>query len=209
MAGRKVVIVGEVYDPELVPGLPLPPVEGKPPGIWGPTDPRPTPPIYIPVPPPPESGLKPEHPIYIPVYPAHPIVIPVPPEPGGEPQPPVVWPPLPGGVPPVGGYPGFPAPPLEIWGGGNVPYPTPPIYIPIAPPEAGGGVPSHPIYLPVEPTNPIVLPPDGEKPTPPPDMVNPPTGQPGFWGYSLYYASMVFVPYEGAGPAVPGGGGGA
>jgi hypothetical protein len=35
--------------------------------------PVPTPPIYIPVEPPPGSGLKPEHPIYIPVYPAHPI----------------------------------------------------------------------------------------------------------------------------------------
>jgi hypothetical protein len=38
-------------------------------GIWGPTDPFPTPPIYIPITPPPESGLSPEHPIYIPVYP--------------------------------------------------------------------------------------------------------------------------------------------
>jgi len=69
MAGKKVVIVGEVYDPTLgVGGGPIMP--GEPPlGIWGPPSGMPTPPIYIPVPPPPESGLKPEHPIYIPIVP--------------------------------------------------------------------------------------------------------------------------------------------
>jgi hypothetical protein len=56
------------------------------PGIWPPGSgiDMPTHPIYIPVPPPPDSGLSPTHPIYIPVYPAHPIA------PGGPP--PVVWP---------------------------------------------------------------------------------------------------------------------
>ena len=44
---------------------------GQPPGIWGPTDPRPTPPIYIPI-----EGAHPEHPIYFPVEPTHPIVLP-------------------------------------------------------------------------------------------------------------------------------------
>jgi hypothetical protein len=220
MAGKKIVIVGEVYDPTLgIGGGPIIPPEGgaEPPlGIWGPTDPRPTPPIYIPVPPPPESGLSPEHPIFIPVYPAHPIVIPVPPQPpsgGGEhpehPIPPVVWPPMP------------PKPPLGIWGPTD-PRPTPPIhlppvhaqppiYIPIIPPEGGGepGTPAHPIYMPVYPSHPIVLPPDEEEPPkPPPGMINPPTGLPGFWGYSMYYDSYVFVPYAGSGvgPNPPSGG---
>lgn len=193
MAGKKVVIVGEVYDPTLTPGLPLP----EPPlGIWGPTDPRPTPPIYIPAPVPPDSGLKPEHPIYIPVFPTHPIVLPLPPEEGGEPKPPYIWPPV-------------------IWGGPIIPpgvpgVPTHPIYIPVYPshpivlPPEGETPPSdahpeHPIYLPVYPTHPIVLPPEGETPKPPPDMINPPSGARGFWGYSVYYQSMVFVPYEGSG----------
>ena len=56
---------------------PSTPVE-PPLGIWGPTDPRPTPPIYIPGPP--AGGCDPPHP-------AHPIVLPpvdVPPiDPGG------------------------------------------------------------------------------------------------------------------------------
>jgi len=182
------------------PGVPTHPIViPEPPlGIWGGGNvPFPTPPIYIPVPPPPDSGLKPEHPIYIPVFPAHPIVIPTPPIEGGEPKPPYVWPPQ-----IWGGSGSLPKPPLGIWGGGNVPYPTPPIYIPIVPPDSGAepGVPTHPIYLPVEPTHPIVLPPGGDKPTPPPPMVSPPTGAPGFWGYSMFYDSMVFVPYEGAGP---------
>jgi len=56
------------------PGVPTHPIY-NPPGIWGPTDPRPTPPIYIPAPP----GEPPPHP-------AHPIVLPpvdVPPPDGG------------------------------------------------------------------------------------------------------------------------------
>ena len=47
-----------------------PPSGGQPPGIWGGAPvPTPTPPIYIPITPPPDSGLSPEHPIYIPVQP--------------------------------------------------------------------------------------------------------------------------------------------
>jgi hypothetical protein len=46
------------------------PQPGGPVGIWGGSNtPFPTPPIYIPITPPPESGLSPEHPIYIPVQP--------------------------------------------------------------------------------------------------------------------------------------------
>jgi len=73
------------------PGAPTHPIApgGPPPGIWPspglPTHPIapgggpsqgpgfPTPPIYIPIKPPPDSGLAPEHPIYFPVYPDHPI----------------------------------------------------------------------------------------------------------------------------------------
>jgi len=207
-----VVIVGKLTTPEVSTG-PVPPQPGvpahpivipEPPlGIWGGGNvPYPTPPIYIPVPPPSGGGEHPENPIYIPVYPAHPIVIPLPPLPADPPHaeqpiylPPVVWPPLP------------PKPPLSIWGGGNVPYPTPPIYLPVPqPPIEGGGepvYPAHPIYMPVYPAHPIALPPDeGEKPEPPPAMVNPPTGAPGFWSYSPFYDSYVFVPYAGV-PGVP------
>jgi len=216
--GVPVLFRGELFYTDLsVGGGPVVPPEspGEPPlGIWGPTDPRPTPPIYIPVPPPVEGGgdEHPEHPIYIPVYPAHPIVIPLPPvEPptdGGDAHPehpiylpPVVWPPLP------------PKPPLGIWGPTD-PRPTPPIYLPLpTPPDSGGGepgVPAHPIYFPVYPAHPIVLPPDGgeKPPEPPPGMINPPTGARGFWAYSEMYQCWVFVPYEGSGlePNPPGSG---
>jgi hypothetical protein len=89
----------------------------------------------------------------------------------GHPEHPIA----PGGPPPVVGWtpPGYhPAhpiapggPPLGIWGGGNVPMPNPPIYIPITPPPESGLAPTHPIYIPVYPsqgpgfpTNPIVVP---------------------------------------------------
>ena len=169
---------------------------GQPPGIWGPTDPRPTPPIYIPVPPPSGGGggggEHPEHPIYIPVYPAHPIVLPLPPT-DARPMPPIYIPPSAPPVDPGYGHPETPVDPgYGIEEGAR---PAHPIYIPIE-----GAHPEHPIYFPVEPTHPIVLPPDGEKPEPPPGMVQPPSGQPGFWGYSAYYNSFVFVPYAEAGP---------
>jgi len=57
-----------------------PPGSGEPPlGIWGPTDPRPTPPIHLP----PPGGGGPVDPGYgIPIggHPAHPIYLPDPPE---------------------------------------------------------------------------------------------------------------------------------
>jgi hypothetical protein len=88
------------YPPQQPPGFwggsPLPGVShpiapgGPPPQVWpGPGRPDqglpgqppfpsqgpgfPTPPIYIPITPPPDSGLSPEHPIYVPIYPSHPI----------------------------------------------------------------------------------------------------------------------------------------
>jgi hypothetical protein len=51
-------------------------------------------------------------------------------------------------------------PPLGIWGGSNQPFPNPPIYIPIMPPEGENGeTPEHPIYIPVYPSHPIYFPP--------------------------------------------------
>ena len=95
-----VSIVGEASLTGLgVGGGPI--VPGEPPGIWGPTDPRPTPPIHIP---PPGFGHHPAHPIVLPPnVPAHPIVIPPPP---GSTEPPdlIIWPPLPNNdlpVPPI------------------------------------------------------------------------------------------------------------
>src|SRR3954470_20795553 len=170
-------------------------VDNSLPGPQPPAGAHPSHPIYIPVEPPPDSGLQPEHPIYIPVFPAHPIVIPLPPS-SGLPSHPIYIPPY---TPPVDpGY-GYPETPVDPGYGVDAGLrPEHPIYIPIVPPD--GAHPEHPIYFPVEPTHPIVLPPDGGTPRPPPAMVSPPTSQPGFWGYSYYYKSFVFVPFEGVGP---------
>ena len=84
------------------------------------------------------SGGAPTHPIAPggpPLYPTHPIA--------------------------PGGAPGVPTQPIYyppgIWGGGNVPMPSPPIYIPIVPPEGEipGLAPEHPIYIPIYPAHPI------------------------------------------------------
>ena len=86
-------------------GEPQPPLV-----IWGPNDPRPTPPIYIPIEPPPavEGGPPvPTHPIYIPVYPDNSLPeVPGPVDPGygipeeGRPHPDHT---LPGDLPPGSG----------------------------------------------------------------------------------------------------------
>jgi hypothetical protein len=199
------VFVGKITLPDVSTGpVPVPP--GFPAHPIAPGGGVVMPPIYLPVVPP----GAPEHPIYIPVYPSHPIVLP-PEHVGG---PPVVWPPL----PPLTIWPepqppyvdiGGPAqpPPLGIWGGGGVPMPNPPIYIPIVPPPVEGAPPeaTHPIYLPVYPTHPIYLPGHPEHPIVippelPPAFVSPPAAAPGYWGYSPYYNSPVFVPYAGAAP---------
>jgi hypothetical protein len=110
------------------PGHPIAP-GGPPPGIW-PSPGYPAHPIAPGGPPP---GIWPS-----PGYPAHPIA------PGGPP--PGIWPspgvpthPIaPGGPPPgIWPSPGVPTHPIApggqppgIWGGGNEPFPTPPIFIP-------------------------------------------------------------------------------
>ena len=164
-----VTIVGKMMLPEVGGGPVYPPGSGSPPGIWGPTDPRPSHPIVLPIPP---DGLAPglpAHPIYLPVFPAHPIVIP------------------PGAI-----APGVPAHPIYlppgIWGPTD-PQPGPPIYIP--PDLVAPGVPAHPIYLPPTiwppgggidvPGHPIVLPPGPVEPPPGGGDKPPPPG--GGWGY--------------------------
>jgi len=184
MAGRQVVIIGEVYDPTLSVGWPLPPSGGgAPPGIWGPTDPRPTPPIHLgpggggivsppiyyppgiwgptdprPTPPIyiPPDGLAPgvpTHPIFLPVYPAHPIVIPPDSIGPGVPTHPIVLPP---------------------------PQPGHPIVIP--PDGIGDGVPSHPIVLPEPPLG--IWGPTDPRPTPP--IFLPPNTLPGVPSHPIY-----------------------
>jgi hypothetical protein len=129
MAGKRVVIIGEVYDPSLgiwggpgpeqpqppgiwpSPGYPAHPIApgGPPPGVW----PGPGYPAHPIAPGGPPPGIWPS-----PGYPAHPIA------PGGPP--PGIWP-SPGrpdqGLPPSGMHPEHPIPPT-IWIG------------PILPPEA-------------------------------------------------------------------------
>lgn len=149
--------------------------------IWGPTDPRPTPPIVIP--PDAISPGVPTHPIYIPVYPAHPIVIP----PGS----------IGGGDPPV------PAHPIVL-----PPYvPGHPIVIP--PGSIDGVHPEHPIVLPEPPLTiwgPPTMPPGfwgggmgpGVKPQPP---LTPPTTPAGAkWVFSPVYGWVIDPSPEGGKP---------
>jgi hypothetical protein len=130
---------------------------GQPPlSMWGPGTPSPMPPIYHP-PGPVDPGysrpIGPGGPVD-PGY-SHPI------RPPGTAMPPIYYPP-------------------SIWGGGNYPLPTPPIYHPpgpvdpgyshpLPPPGTWGGTPPHtpmpPIYLPpgtipgLKPEHPIYIPP--------------------------------------------------
>src|SRR5262252_6370929 len=110
-APMPVVFIGVGWNPDLgIGGGPVyPPAGGgPPPGIWGPTDPRPTPPIAMPpgggaqpplviwgpddprptnpivIPPGSIAPGVPTHPIFLPVYPSHPIVLP--PEGGTPPE---------------------------------------------------------------------------------------------------------------------------
>lgn len=50
-SGKKVTIYGQMFRPDLGVGggpiYPDPKPPGQPPGIWGPNDPRPTPPIHL------------------------------------------------------------------------------------------------------------------------------------------------------------------
>lgn len=111
--------------------------------VPGTGDEHPEHPIYIPILPPPDSGLHPEHPIYFPVH---------------------IWGggnvPMPS--PPIANVPGAPPTvderPPGTWGGSGEPFPTPPIYLPLPPDQLPDGIwgptdprPDVPIYLPIEP----------------------------------------------------------
>ena len=165
----RVVIVGEAYMADLRPDQGLPPGQGgipshpiyNPPGIWGPTDPRPTPPIVIIPPDCIEPGV-PTHPIYLPIYPSHPIVIP----PGslgpGTPEHPIylpVYPSHPIVIPPDAAGPGKPEHPIVL------PPPYPDQGLPGHQPYPDQGLPSRPPGypdqgLPPFPSHPIVIPPE-------------------------------------------------
>ena len=105
-------------------------------------DAHPEHPIYIPVEPPPESGLSPEHPIYLPVYPDIGL-------PGDQPG-------IDNTLPGQGGRPTHPIY-LPVAPDNSLPGDQPGIdnTLPGAQPR-----PEHPIYYPVEPTHPIELPPE-------------------------------------------------
>lgn len=150
MPSRQVTIQGVMTWDEPVPAHPI----VIPPGSIAPG--VPTHPIVLPppipahpiiIPPDAISPGVPAHPIVLPpYYPAHPIIIP----------PDAISP----GVPAHPIY--IPDPPLGIWGGGNVPMPTPPIHIPPGIWGPGSGFPTPPINLPP----PVNLPPGGA-PVPP------------------------------------------
>lgn len=205
---KNATIIGEVDSS-------APPEPGKPPGIWGGgNQPFPTPPIVIPIPPDSIAPGVPAHPIWLPIYPAHPIVIP----PGaiapGVPTHPIVLPPVdppsiwpsPGRpahpivIPPDAISPGVPAhpivlPPLEIWGPTD-PRPTPPIYIPGGPPGTWPG------QRPPHPAHPIVTPPPGGGPGEPPNG-QPPAEAGGNWQWGWNVSNgwhPVYVPNPGGKP---------
>lgn len=123
--------------------MPTPPIHlpGTPPGIWGGGNvPMPTPPIYLP----PQGGGRPEHPIFYPpgiwgpTDPRPGWGLPGPQPPAGRPEHPIFYPPgIWGPTDPRPGW-GLPEGPPGIWGGGNVPMPTPPIHLPGSPPGIWG-----------------------------------------------------------------------
>lgn len=184
---------------------PTPPIY-YPPGIWGPTDPRPSNPIAnvpgISNPNPPGWGARPEHPIYYPPG----IWGPTDPRPGwGLPgQPPGIW---------GGGNQPFPTPPIHlppgvgsgnppiIWGGGNVPMPTPPIHL--GPGGEVGGPPG--IWGPNDPRPGWGLPDTPDKPNLPPGgtPIPPSVGVP-IEGYVVFVPGQgwVFVPKPGGGGVI-------
>lgn len=110
-----------------------------------------------------------------------------------------------GPMPPGQGGGGLPD---HIWGGGNVPMPTPPIAnVPGAPgyrpPGIWGGgnvpMPTPPIYLPPEQVPPEMKPPE----TPPPGStapVPPPAGQAGWPVQPMTPPEYVVFNYPGVGP---------
>jgi hypothetical protein len=119
-----------------------------------------------------------------------------------QPKPPLgIWggAPIPWPTPPI--Y--YPPPPLGIWGGAPIPWPTPPIYYPPAAP----GAPTFPIwgppgfnppgagYPPGIWAGPIVIP--TPPPTEPPAEGAKPPPPEGGWGYHPEYGWGYFPPSGG------------
>lgn len=109
----------------------------------------------------------------------------------------------------VGGGPieGGPGSPPGIWGGGNEPFPTPPIHLPGGRPPGTWGGAGEPF-----PTPPIVIPPDQappsmKPPTPPPPgspttVVPPPAGSAGWPVQPVVVPEYLILNYPGVGPVV-------
>jgi len=116
---------------------------------------------------------------------------------GGGPMPPLsIW----GPTDPRPSHPIAPGgPPLGTWGGGNVPYPTPPIYLPPVNP----GEPPLTIWGPGDPRPqpPIHLPgpPPDVTPSPPDVSVKPPPAG-GGWAYVSAWGWGFFPMGSSAGP---------
>ena len=111
-----------------------------------------------------------------------------PPEGGGPGEPPGIWGggnvPMP--TPPIANVPGAPGyRPPGIWGGGNEPFPTPPIWLP--PGYPGAGPPS-------------VQPPEPPQPGSPPTPVPPPEGSGGWPVAPITPPPYIVVHYPGIGP---------
>lgn len=89
----------------------------------------------------------------------------------------------------------IPQPPLGIWGGGNVPMPNPPIHIPPFPPDYK---PEHPIYYPPVPTHPIFYPIYPEHPIelPPGDIFPPLPCDSGVGGKGLLLIDVIGAGYR-------------
>lgn len=119
-------------------------------------------------------------------------------DPSAAPTPPIYNPPgIWGPTDPRPGW-GLPGQPPGIWGGGNQPFPTPPIVIPQPP---GGGPPVVIWPNPGRPTHPIVipLPPIDIDAHPEHPIVLPPPEPPGIWGPLPGFPTppIVIPPWEG------------
>ena len=104
--------------------------------------------------------------------------------------------------------PGTTPQPPGIWGGGNEPFPTPPIHIPPQPGQPpgiwGGGnqpFPTPPIYIPPN-IPPVVTPPSPPNPGDPTTPVPPPAGSAGWPVQPVTPPPYIVVMYPGIGPVV-------
>lgn len=93
-----------------------------------------------------------------------------------------------------------PGNPPGIWGGGNEPFPTPPIVIPKPPVPPVGIWPNPPEGIAPHPEHPIVLPPNIVPPDPPDSGAVKPPPEDGGWGYFPEYGWGYFPKATEPGP---------